>query len=820
VEYAGCKAVLEPGPVCVLASKRELRLWIGTVPDAQIEIQVDGRRIDVPGEDVQDGQTFSLLMPAGAKRVDVIADTPEGQASWFLPLAEPESIEAQGNVAPQRTSRDMQGEIQQKMLQAHHDIVNRNLAAVRDSLAGLRIPLKASAESRCLVAYYRNLLAEREGDYRTAMAEIQTALGIAERVKLDFQLWIFKEQLALLLRGLGRSRESAEIFDQLARMPHSSDSCEEAQLFNNQAWSRLLGREAGESFEDPTSLLEKALAAYEVCAEANPEQKVNTLINLALAHLQRGRLAQAKNLLARAHELEPHPTLPHTLWWLDLEARIALQEGQPAEALHRFAKLEELASATSSSDSRLRAAFGQARTQEALGDRNAALETLARAEVLLDDQSLQIPLYEGRETFMGTRQAVVNLHVELLLRSGLPAEALAVARHGRSRLLWQLERSDRLANLTPQQRAQWERLLANYQDRRAALEERAKDDWKLPEDQLHREQAARRLEANSVKKLLDEAFEILGDPRERQGEAPPPRPGELILAYHPLPQGWVGFAADGETVRVHRFELAPGILSRPDELARSLLLPFLKSIKTASRIRILPSGPLQAVEFHTLPFEGDVLLASAPVVYGLDVPSSMVAAQSPGRRALLVADPRNDLPGTLKEAQTIRQVLESGSQPWITEELQGAQASAKAVQGRLPVADLLHYAGHGTFSGFGGWESGLLLAEESQLTLGDLLTLDRVPAWVVLSACETGRSSTDVSVESLGLPHAFLLAGSRGVIASTRRADDRTVPEFFIDFYRRWDGQSDLAVALQRAQLAWRQRNPEADWASFRLFEP
>src|SRR6185295_13907303 len=107
-----------------------------------------------------------------------------------------------------------------------------------------------------------------------------------------------------------------------------------------------------------------------------------------------------------------------------------------------------------------------------------------------------------------------------------------------------------------------------------------------------------------------------------------------------------------------------------------------------------------------------------------------------------------------------------------------------------------HYAGHGAFSGFGGWESSLLLAEDTRLTLGDLLALERVPSRVVLSGCETGRSSTETSVESLGLAHAFLLAGSREVVASTRPADDRTVPAFFADLYRRLDREPDLAVAL------------------------
>ena len=145
-----------------------------------------------------------------------------------------------------------------------------------------------------------------------------------------------------------------------------------------------------------------------------------------------------------------------------------------------------------------------------------------------------------------------------------------------------------------------------------------------------------------------------------------------------------------------------------------------------------------------------------------------------------------------------------------------------AVSERLASVDLLHYAGHGTFSGLGGWDSSLLLAEKTRLTLGDVLSLrPRAPAWVVLSACDTGRSSTEVPVESLGLAHAFVLAGSRAVIASIRQAKDREVSTFFPAFYREWDREpEDLAAALQRAQLSWRKRNPGADWQGFRLFEP
>lgn len=814
VEYAGCQGVLFPGPVCVLPESRKLQIWAGAPPDAGLEVRVDGRRFDFAAETIRNGQGFSLVLPAGAARVDVLAAAPERHVAWSLSLAQP------GGPVP-AGKRDLLYEINEQSLLAYTLIRQRDLAAARKILDGLPHDPGLPAEARVYPSCYRGQLAEKEEDYRLALAETRKCVQIAERVKLDRLERMAEEQMALILRRIGRSREAAHIFERLG-VP-SGSPCEAGRFLTNQGWSALLAREAGESLADPTPLLERALASYESCENVQLEKKVNGLINLVLAHLQEGRLVQAKSLLARVHRLEPHPPLPHRLWRLDLEARIELREGRLAQALRRFEELEALAEETSSPDARLRAAFGQARCHRDLGETEAALAVLRRVEELLDEQSLQIPLDQGREHFVATRQAAISLHIEILFDRGSYDEAMAVARRARSRMLRQLERSDRLASLSAEERMQWESRLAEFQAKRAALEERARNDWRLSPAQLGHERIARRAEAEAAQKLLDEAFQILGGREERPDDGRlPPLPGELLLVYHPLSGGeWVGFAADGETVVPHRFRLPPAIPSSPTpELGRLLLHPFRAAIRKADRIRILACGPLQGVDFHALPFGGDVLLARAPVVYGLDLPVSARSARAPGRRALVVADSRGDLPGALAEGRTIVKALRSGPRPWIAEELKGEEASPEAVREQLAAADLLHYAGHSSYSGFGGWESSLLLAADTRLTLGELLALDnRVPAWVVLSGCESGRSSADVPVEGLGLAQAFLLAGSRGVVASVRPAYDRAVPELFTELYRHW-GRTDPASALQRAQLSWRERNPGVDWAGFRLFEP
>lgn len=831
VEYGGCKALLEPGSVCVLGETRELYLWVGARPEDEVAVLVDGRKVGVKAKPVGAGRQIPLQVPAAARRIDVEA---AGRSVWSTSVADADASEpSQTTDQPGTARRDRMGEATAAAQKVHHAIHDRDLAAARETLAGLELPRLAPAESRYLAAYYRGLLADREGDYRTALQEVRSAVEIAERVNSERYRRLAEEELAQLLRAVGRSREAASLFERLRLTLQDRRFCEEEpQLLNNQAWAALLAREAGEQLADPTDLLTSALHMYEHCAKATDDRKANTRINLALAHLQAGRLAPAKTLLRETRALDPHPPLSHAVWLLDLEARVAAREGDERGALRRFGELERVAVDSGSSDARLRAALGEARAHRALGEGDAALAVLQQAEALLDEQSLQVPMQEGRESFLAARQAIVDLHLDLLLSSGRAAEALQVALRARSRVLRQLAHADRLAGTTPQVQSQRARLLGEYHRRRAALEARASDEWKLPADRLQHERAARRAEAAELERLLDETYRLLGEAAEppaspaeqrtttqRAGTAAHTTPAELTLVYHPMAAGWVGFAADQSGVVAHRFQLASPAASSPDELAAKLLVPFRGAIERAGRVRIVAGGSLENVDMHALPLGGQPLLARRPVIYGLGLSPAAQSPPPPGRQALLVTDPRGDLPGAVTEAGRIRSVLEGGDQHWRTEELRAGDASLEAVRTRLAMADLLHFAGHGAYSGAGGWESSLLLAADTRLTVGDLLALDRVPSWVVLSGCDTGRSAGEAPVASLGLAQAFLLAGSRAVVASTAPTADRAVPAFFAELYRQWNREPDLAVAMQRAQLAWRERSGRDDWASFRLLQ-
>ncbi|MEM1182963.1 MAG: CHAT domain-containing protein, partial [Acidobacteriota bacterium] len=168
-----------------------------------------------------------------------------------------------------------------------------------------------------------------------------------------------------------------------------------------------------------------------------------------------------------------------------------------------------------------------------------------------------------------------------------------------------------------------------------------------------------------------------------------------------------------------------------------------------------------------------------------------------------------------------RHVADQLQAPWSARRLEGHAATGSALRKWLPRADLFHYAGHGRFAGRGGGESALPLAGDSRLTVADILALERAPRHVVLSACETAKSTPGGQVESVtGLAQAFLTAGSRSVVAAVRPVEDRTAAALVRRYYAAFLAGASPPEALRQAQLDLMAQDPTADWASFRLLEP
>jgi tetratricopeptide (TPR) repeat protein len=820
----------------MLGADRKLVLWARTPPDALLEVRVDGRLLPDQGELVLDGRRFTLSLPAGAKRVDVTkTDLVSGHSSWSLSVI--------GRRSLQPGERDIQEEIRAQSGRTEakdgiYDLLQaldfRRARERLEKLEHLAPPADLPAVSRYFLRFNAALLTDKEGDVRQALDELDQSISIAEHAGDTRDLWYPRQKRAIVLANLGRSKEVAEIFAQLAEsLP--ADPCEVGKFFNNWAWTTLLAREAGGGREiiepasqvDPGSLLERAIETY-VSNSCQASILFDSRLNLVLAYLQEGRVDLAARALASARATKTKSTLYQELWDLDLEARIDLARGLPPAAVKTYHQLDQISDAVGSSDGKLRAALGLARANAQLGDRQGALSILAEAEKLLDGRSLQVPLDEGRLTFVSQREGVASLEVELLLDAGRAGEALAAARRSRSRVLRQLDLSERLASLASTDRKRWSDEISSYTKTREEIDRSVHGDWGRFSGELAGERAARVAMAREASGQLENALKILGPPPKEQELAPIPS-GELLLAFHPLPRKpgagsaeWVAFAADGTQVATSRFSLALA-LADDEALSLATLAPFRENIWRARRLRILPYGALHDVDFHALPFGDDALLAAKPVVYGLDlrpVADSGTTRTPETRSALIVANPSNNLPGAVVEAKTVAREIGSWPGSWSLQKLEGSEAQADAVSRRLKSVDLFHFAGHGRFAGIGGSDSSFLLADDQRLSVGQILVLGGAPRFAVLSGCETGGTGPESRVEGLGLANAFVLAGSRAVVASVRLVDDRSAEPLISELYRRWRGDQDLAVALQQALLGWRRMHPEADWKSFRLIEP
>ncbi|MEM8934626.1 MAG: hypothetical protein AAGE94_25755, partial [Acidobacteriota bacterium] len=530
--------------------------------------------------------------------------------------------------------------------------------------------------------------------------------------------------------------------------PADLHPCPMGQLLNNAGWITFLGLEGGASVENPAERFEQASRTFAEGCPQLPAERINALLNLVLADLHAGRVDSARRHLHEVIDHDAISDLAMRLWGLEADARLARMDRRFSDALRSYEVMADLADAAADPEGQWRASLGRARALGAMERSDEAIDLLIAAEARLDALTTWVPLHEGREAFVETREAAIRLLLGLLLDAERAPEAMTVARRARSRVLRGLRSSSRLAALSDDERASWDRSVSEYRRRRAELDELAAGAWRLPEDRQRYVTALREATRTRSLENLDAALTPLVEPFDPPSLASA-RADEVQLVYHPLDHGWVGFAVLGEEVRARRLDCP----TDPRDAAPTdacWLRPFAEMINASRRVRVLPYGPLRQIDWHALPWQGDVLLADKPLVYGLDLGSGVAQSHgerpSPttGRRALVIADAAGDLPAARREAAAV--VDDWTGEGWHVEVLSGREATGPAIRERLSTVDRLHYAGHARFEGAGGWQSALPLADGGHLTVGDILTLERVPAQVVLSGCETARVDDDSAV--------------------------------------------------------------------------
>ncbi|WP_435748634.1 CHAT domain-containing protein [Microbacterium sp. PMB16] len=139
--------------------------------------------------------------------------------------------------------------------------------------------------------------------------------------------------------------------------------------------------------------------------------------------------------------------------------------------------------------------------------------------------------------------------------------------------------------------------------------------------------------------------------------------------------------------------------------------------------------------------------------------------------------------------------------------LEGSGATVQAVTALAADVDVLHIAAHGRHAVDNPLFSGFELADGTLFGY-DVDLVPRVPATVILSACELGRSSVRWGEEALGMTRVWLHAGADCVIAAPVAVPDDIACELLGAVHAGLAAGSSPAVALAAASESTGLRAP------------
>lgn len=679
----------------------------------------------------------------------------------------------------------------------------RDYAEARAVLRRAASETSSDPTARALIPHFQGLLARETGDLRDALRLFRAAARDLERLDLAMlaQLAMNEESSTLVL--LGRHREALALSASFSDVTDAS-VCERLNQRISVVWLGLRAELTPGSSDWPL-IATAAREADSLFAQCNkPWYRRSHLANRGLLALAEGDLADAERAAAALRRAGVTSDATSHAAELDFLARLELAKGHPQAARQAFGRARAFAVNAGLWDQELRAGVGEARAYELLAKKELAVESYLLNEQRVGAMMDGLPFGEGLAGFVREREAATRRLIKLLVDLERPGQALRVARTARARTIDSLSLATRISSLNEQEQERWDQAIAEYHARRAELEHAESESWQLPADRLPSARAQFSSRQKALLASLDSLRAVLAPAHARMPSFAPGSPARPLLGLFPVEDGWLGFVSRGEDVHARQLSSADPAVLRAWLLDANLL--------PDSEPSAILHGQLASFDLHALELDGRLLADKLALSYALDAPSAIDSERA--QRALLVGDPSSDLPEARLELASIAASLGAVT----LERLWGADATRHNVLWHLSKASLVHFAGHAQFAGLEGAESGLKLAD-GWLTVGDLLAQRASPALVTLSACE-GASREDP--HGIGIAQAFIAAGARAVIASTRKVTDVTARRLFQAFYRERAASPELTVAktLQRAQQRLRIEQPTADWASFRVLTP
>ncbi len=524
-----------------------------------------------------------------------------------------------------------------------------------------------------------------------------------------------------------------------------------------------------------------AVLSYDT-ALANSSERYAPLVTSSLinALIESGDAGRARQLLGG---LAPPKDAPLAAQLDRTRARLLLAEKKPAEARDLYRQLTTRQVGADSGYYQLWAWDGVARSELALGQKQAAAEAVGRALGGVDAVRAKFRSEEFKMGLFSDLQSVFERGVGLYSDVGDARQAFEVSERSRSRALLD------------------------------AVRGRAKVS----------EEATATVDLATLQRTL--------------------QPDERVVQYHALPdrlQVWVVGPTDIQThsIAVKREELTELVegfrnsvvrgrrtaITNADKLGAALLGPL--KLQPGQRLVIVPHGPLHYLPFQALRQDGKYLIETNPVSVA---PSMSIAVQlaqrSPRIDASITAfgnpriEDKYDLPGAETEVKEIAQLFPRKNV------YMGAAATKTQFREVASRSPLMHVAAHAEADQVDPLYSRILLANEGGkqnfLEAHEIIGMPmQGSALVTLSACESGLGKIADGDEVLGFTRSFLSAGASSLISSLWPVSDDATAVLMGTLYTELSKGRDIQRAMQSGQLAVL-KNPKLShpffWAPFNL---
>ena len=708
------------------------------------------------------------------------------------------------------------------------------------------------------------------GDFQLALADTLRSLEIYRRTDYKEGVLCELDNAGTIFMDQGMTERAMEYWQQAL-----------AAAGEDQAWQVTLLHNIGNVYErrgernQAIRLLSQSLALAEKTGD-KPLVVVN-LNELGNLHLQNGQLDTAAEEFHRAlnfgeevgnkrrqtvslsglgetlRKRGDEKSLHDALTMAERSAALARETGEPAYLWHSLALVGQLRRALHEPD--------QAR--EAFGEGIAAIED-ARGHLAANDG--------GAAAFFEDKTDAYHGLVALLVEAGHPAEALAMAERAKARALVDIlnspkldptqamtaveratarQRTEEIASLGQQIAAAKTATPPTPAPLRAELDAKltaarqarddAETDFFIAHPELRNRQPPRADELGMTTAALnslladgkttlleyvvaeDESFLFTvaaagGDP-----DTPP------VIQAQRLPLGRAALASRTKEFRAALAERSLNWREGAKALGDDLLAPAWSACANASRLIIVPDGPLWELPFQALlvgkgesAASAGTLLEECPVSFA---PSLTFLARTPAAawtqvpRLFAVGNPalRTPAPDAVLADEASRPLPDAERQvralaafygPEHSQVLVGADARETAVKQQVADGDILHFATHGILNDTAPMYSRLVLAqtdlapdEDGFLEAWEWLPLKLHARLAVLSACETGRGRVGEGEGLLGMSWALFSAGCPSVVVSQWKVDSASDGDLMIEFHRRLLAGGSPAEALRTAGL-------------------